>query len=348
MGDADISSIGWQKEDANEDMGDSLFSTQLESFSALQNLEKEYDGNYGSNNAWEESINESLKETLTRMQTKEDNIKAQFEKILQIKEATVNYQKEVEEKERMFEEEKNKMRKINEIQESIVVLNVGGKHFTTSKTTLCRYPDSMLGAMFSGQHKLTKYEDGSYFIDADGTHFGIILNYLRGKVTDIHRLPKDKEVLLQLQTEVDFYQLPGLDEIIKIAIQNVQPTMQSWISEKFSYSNGKWATIKSLYLQNLNLDGISLAKVSFTFYVTFENSSLIGASFRGCTFMQNVAVDFTSADIRQCDFRDTYYPKVAVNSILKEHLLNFKDTKNIQEAYFADDVLKKLKERFNF
>lgn len=62
----------------------------------------------------------------------------------------------------------------------IVRLSVGGVHFETSIDTLCRGdPDSMLSAMFSGRHNVTKDEDGRYFIDRDGTHFRYILNYLR-------------------------------------------------------------------------------------------------------------------------------------------------------------------------
>ena len=38
--------------------------------------------------------------------------------------------------------------------------------------------DSKLSAMFS-EHTLEQCEDGSYFIDRDGTHFRYILNYLR-------------------------------------------------------------------------------------------------------------------------------------------------------------------------
>ena len=33
--------------------------------------------------------------------------------------------------------------------------------------------------MFSGRHALEPQEDGSFFIDRDGTHFRHILNYLR-------------------------------------------------------------------------------------------------------------------------------------------------------------------------
>ena len=62
---------------------------------------------------------------------------------------------------------------------SIVKLNVGGQHFTTSLQTLTRDPYSMLAAMFSGRHEVQTTEDGSFFIDRDGTYFRFILNYLR-------------------------------------------------------------------------------------------------------------------------------------------------------------------------
>ena len=38
--------------------------------------------------------------------------------------------------------------------------------------------------MFSGKFDIKPSEDGSFFIDRDGTHFRFILNYLRtGKLT---------------------------------------------------------------------------------------------------------------------------------------------------------------------
>jgi len=61
----------------------------------------------------------------------------------------------------------------------IVRLSVGGVVFETSMETLCGDPNSMLAAMFSGRHNVTKDEEGRYFIDRDGTHFRYILNYLR-------------------------------------------------------------------------------------------------------------------------------------------------------------------------
>jgi len=56
---------------------------------------------------------------------------------------------------------------------------VGGRTFTTSRTTLTSVRDTFLEVMFSGRHELFPDADGAYFIDRDGAHFRHILNYLR-------------------------------------------------------------------------------------------------------------------------------------------------------------------------
>ncbi|XP_071118483.1 BTB/POZ domain-containing protein KCTD7-like [Haliotis cracherodii] len=61
----------------------------------------------------------------------------------------------------------------------VVDLNVGGRHLTTSLSTLTKYPDSMLAAMFSGKQPVTQDKDGRYFIDVDGDVFVHVLNFLR-------------------------------------------------------------------------------------------------------------------------------------------------------------------------
>ena len=92
-----------------------------------------------------------------------------------------------------------------------VKLNVGGQFFSTSLQTLTKDPGSMLHAMFSGRFDTKPAEDGSYFIDRDGTHFRYILNYLRtGKLV----APPDPTVREELEVEAEFYQIRGLlDEL---------------------------------------------------------------------------------------------------------------------------------------
>ena len=59
----------------------------------------------------------------------------------------------------------------------------------------------MLHAMFSGRFDTKPSEDGSYFIDRDGTHFRYILNYLRmGELI----VPDDKIVRKELLAEAKF------------------------------------------------------------------------------------------------------------------------------------------------
>ena len=48
---------------------------------------------------------------------------------------------------------------------SIVNINVGGKKFATRLSTLLRFPESMLAAMFSGRHEVEVDADNHYFID---------------------------------------------------------------------------------------------------------------------------------------------------------------------------------------
>ena len=69
--------------------------------------------------------------------------------------------------------------------------------------------------MFSGRQSIRKLEDGSVFIDRDGTYFRIILNYLRGNILSIADLPDDARTLSDLFKEVNYYQLTALQDIIK-------------------------------------------------------------------------------------------------------------------------------------
>uniref|UniRef100_A0A3P9IAW7 BTB/POZ domain-containing protein KCTD7 n=2 Tax=Oryzias TaxID=8089 RepID=A0A3P9IAW7_ORYLA len=61
----------------------------------------------------------------------------------------------------------------------VISLNVGGMYFTTRLSTLRRYEDTMLAAMFSGRHYIPRDAEGRFFIDRDGVYFGDILNFLR-------------------------------------------------------------------------------------------------------------------------------------------------------------------------
>ena len=124
-------------------------------------------------------------------------------------------EKELEAKEKKVQKEKDKLQKeiqlmseMNKICATRIKLDIGGHVYATSVLTLTKDPQSMLATMFSGRHSVKKEEDGSYFIDRDGTHFRYILNYLRDGGFKEGLLPGD--ILMELQTEAEYYQLSGL------------------------------------------------------------------------------------------------------------------------------------------
>lgn len=88
-----------------------------------------------------------------------------------------------------------------------VSLNVGGSVYRTSLSTLRRYPDSMLGAMFGGDLPTVRDAQGNYFIDRDGPLFRYVLNFLR---TSELTLPCDFKETALLRKEADFYQIEPL------------------------------------------------------------------------------------------------------------------------------------------
>ena len=69
--------------------------------------------------------------------------------------------------------------------------------------------------MFSGRSSIRKLKDGSVFINPNGTHFQIILNYLRGNISLRADLPDDALALSDLFKEVNYYQFAALKGIIK-------------------------------------------------------------------------------------------------------------------------------------
>ena len=102
---------------------------------------------------------------------------------------------------------------------SILKLDVGGQLFKTNIQTLCKYPDSMLCAMFShtdsGLTPMPKTEEGHFFLDVDPIYFRVILNWLRlGKVT-----LDDPGLLNGTLTLAEYFGLDKLTEELKMIDQ---------------------------------------------------------------------------------------------------------------------------------
>ena len=107
-----------------------------------------------------------------------------------------------------WEEEKKRIASTHNFKPK-VKLDVGGDTFATTLATLTRFPETMLGAMFSGRHALMKDETGIYFIDRDGPLFREILKFLRSPESFDNSAFYDRQ-LTELKNEAEYYGLKDL------------------------------------------------------------------------------------------------------------------------------------------
>ncbi|XP_072172543.1 uncharacterized protein [Diadema setosum] len=105
---------------------------------------------------------------------------------------------------------------------SYIGLNVGGKIYETSKTTLTRQPGSFFTTLLSGSIPSARDDRGNYRIDRDGKIFRYVLNYLRDNELI---LPEGFNELGLLEREADFYQLKSL----KADIQTLRMAMRGCV-----------------------------------------------------------------------------------------------------------------------
>lgn len=69
-------------------------------------------------------------------------------------------------------------------------------------------------AMFSGRHRVTAREDGSYFLDRDPNRFRHVLNYLRdGEAAALPRA--DDQLRAELAVEAEYYGLEGMRRMLE-------------------------------------------------------------------------------------------------------------------------------------
>jgi hypothetical protein len=125
--------------------------------------------------------------------------------------------------------------------DSMIKLNVGGRLLTTTLATLTRFPDTMLGAMFSGRHALIKDENGAYFIDRDGRHFESILNFLRAPSSYTRAVLQKRGDTSELEIEADYYGLKDLMfptlpirpfvKVATVAVSTAAPGMKTLVGQ---------------------------------------------------------------------------------------------------------------------
>ena len=135
-----------------------------------------------------------------------------------------------------FNEEKQKMKAFDVSDDDIIPLNVGGKKFTTTRSTLCQVEGSLLATMFSGRWEdgIKRDRDGAVFFDFNPQYFGYILEYLRTKKiatpddpAEMPKVPRDQAK--SFNTLVEYL---GLSDEIVVPV-DIVPT-EIVPSEKFN------------------------------------------------------------------------------------------------------------------
>lgn len=117
----------------------------------------------------------------------------------------------------------------------MITLNVGGHIYVTTRTTLTKYPDSMLGAMFSGHFEPAAKLGGdgnSFFIDRDGLMFRHVLNFLRSSVLC---LPQDFKDMEALMVEADYYQITALTEALEKRADQAEKAIAGMTNRRHEY-----------------------------------------------------------------------------------------------------------------
>ena len=241
------------------------------------------------------------------------------------------------------------MAELNKIQEEIINLNIGGHKFTTSLQTLRSDNSSMLGVMFSGRHPIIKQGDGSIFIDRDGRHFHVILNYLRGTISSAEHLSDDKIMLSDLSSEAEYYQLQGLLEMIKVKQDKKITITQSEFYHFFLTCDDGWMETKSdISFENYKLDNFFLDRFELKHSLDLSDSSLVNVIINQWTFHTGNRYSFDGADLNNCKFlKCDNQNSASIKAMVKAKEISFYGVKNFALAIFDDlGVQQEIKKTF--
>jgi hypothetical protein len=157
-----------------------------------------------------------------------------------------------------------------------ITLDVGGRTFSTFLETLMRFEDSYFYGLLNSGNFLPG-PDGSYFIDRDPTHFGLIMTYLRKGEFPIKKLKTMTSWEIgELEEECDYYLLPFPKELKPGFLWefDLSPSMKP---EYATFSNGNRTITKTSGLNDYNCPVIGTLPVSeFTVQINSCENIMIG------------------------------------------------------------------------
>uniref|UniRef100_A0A2K6P112 BTB domain-containing protein n=1 Tax=Rhinopithecus roxellana TaxID=61622 RepID=A0A2K6P112_RHIRO len=196
-----------------------------------------------------------------------------------------------------------------------LTLNVGGRYFTTTGSTLVnKEPDGMLAHMFKDKGQDHR---GAFLIDQSPEYFEPILKYLgHGQL-----IVNDGINLLGVLEEARFFGIYSLIEHLEVAIKNSQPLENhSPISQKeFVRFLLATPTKSELRCQGLNFSGADLSrlvldcanlqgiKIGYIKKCKVKNCNLRGTTLAG-TDLENC--DLSGCDLQEANLRGAVFEEM--------------------------------------
>ena len=297
--------------------------------------------------------------TRARLEEEEKEMKERVERDIEEMKAKIEARKrKCEEEESQWEQEKKRVKNTQSF-EKIVNLNVGGTKYTTSLSTLTKYPDSMLGVMFSGRHALLQQEDGSYFVDVDGEYFQYILSYLRDRDRGIHVLSElTGRGLDHVKYLSHYFQFQELETfvLIKEKKQTGHDKIDEW-GNRYSGTNGNLEIITSIgpghqYVLEYQIDNkIKSIKCTSTCSQSYRTVDIRVQTYQKVEFKGKIKqCNLTNVQFHHCHFGEgfSFEGSVLHNTVFKycsglvSNKVHFAPWQ-VSQARFQPELLKALK-----
>jgi len=168
----------------------------------------------------------------------------------------------------------------------IITFNIGGKKFSTTRTTINKFPNTLLYNLIHGS------TEGEHFIDRDYSLFPYVLNFYRnGKL-----IYPERDIRL-FELELDFYLIPYkklqlIEEILDLRYIKLFSTQFTGILIQLGGLGMKiYVTVRDAISKDKNIISIDLGET----VKLFENSSITMKDIEKMIgFMFLVPVDMTS------------------------------------------------------
>lgn len=104
---------------------------------------------------------------------------------------------------------------------TVIELNIGGVHYTTTVETLISEKDSKLNYMFGENlSNMTRDAKGRVFVDRDGVLFRYVLDYLRDEAI---ALPEGFRERGRLRKEAEYFKLAGMLRYMDAVVECNRP-----------------------------------------------------------------------------------------------------------------------------